>query len=477
MSTENLYDKLIEYSHSEAYPFHMPGHKRHILSMADPYRFDLTEIDGFDNLHDAADILLWERERVARLYGAEESHFMVNGSTGGLLSAIAGVCHRGDQILAARNCHTSVYHALELNGLRPVYIWPDLDETLGIYKGVRREQVEVFLEKYPDIRAVIFTSPTYEGLFSDVKGICEAAHKRGIPCIVDEAHGSHLRWLGFDDAVDCGADVVIQSLHKTMPALTQTALLHIQGNLVSKERIRKMLATYQTSSPSYVLMASMSLCMSWLENEGQAAFETYKKQTLQFRERLSGLKHLFLYSSEEDFDFGKFVIGTIRASLNGRQLYDRLRDEFKLQMEMVCAEHVLAMTTVGDSKEGLERLARALEQMDSELESHVSERTWSDEKSFEMHLRAPERMLEIDEAVDLATEEIPLAKAEGRMIGDYVYLYPPGIPLLVPGEVLGREQIEQIQYFERQGLDVHGGYIKESNDVKVILHHGEKCIR
>lgn len=476
MSTENLYNKLIEYSKSEAYPFHMPGHKRQILSMADPYGFDLTEIDGFDNLHDAENILLQEQKRAARLYGAEESHFMVNGSTGGLLSAISGVCHRGDRVLVARNCHTSVYHALELNGLRPVYIWPELDETLGIYKGLRCNQVEALLETYPDIRAVIFTSPTYEGLFSDVRGICKAAHAKGIPCIVDEAHGSHLRWLGFDDAMDCGADVVIQSLHKTMPALTQTALLHIQGNLVPKERIRKMLATYQTSSPSYVLMASMSLCMSWLENEGPATFEIYKKQTLQLRERLSGLKHIFLYSPEEDFDFGKLVIGTTHASLNGRQLYDRLRDEFKLQMEMVCAEHVLAMTTAGDSKEGLERLARALEQMDSELESNVSERIWFDEKSFEIRLWAPERMLEIDEAVDLAMEEIPLVQAEGRIIGDYVYLYPPGIPLLVPGEVLGSAQIDQIQYFERQGLDVHGGYIKENKDVKVILHHGEKCI-
>lgn len=148
-------------------------------------------------------------------------------------------------------------HGLELNGLRPVYLWPESDGKTGIYRGLTREQVEEALGKYSDIRAVIFTSPTYEGLLSDVRGICESAHQRGIPCIVDGAHGA-LSWAGLPDAVACGADVVVQSLHKTLPALTQTALLHINGSLVNRERIRKMLSVYQTSSPSYVLMASSS---------------------------------------------------------------------------------------------------------------------------------------------------------------------------------------------------------------------------
>ena len=221
MSETPLWDAVERFRKKKRSAFHMPGHKRRLLSMEDPYRFDLTEIDGFDNLHDSQEILLWEQERVARLYGTDESHMMVNGSTGGILSAITGVCRKGDRVLVARNCHKSVYHALEIWGLRPVYIWPELDEILGIYRGLSREQVEAFLEKYPDICAVIFTSPTYEGLFSDIKGICEAAHLRNVPCIVDEAHGAHLRWIGFEDAIDCGADVVIQSLHKTLPSFTQ----------------------------------------------------------------------------------------------------------------------------------------------------------------------------------------------------------------------------------------------------------------
>ena len=471
MHETNLYTKLIEYGKGAAYPFHMPGHKRQMMTMEDPYRFDLTEIDGFDNLHDAEDILQWEQERAARLYESSETHFMVYGSTGGILAAIDGVTKRGDRVLVARNCHKSVYHALELNGLRPGYLWPELNETLGIYKGLERQAVEAYLEQYPDIRAVILTSPTYEGLLSDVKGICEAAHERGIPCIVDEAHGAHLRWIGIDDAVSSGADVVIQSLHKTMPALTQTALLHVNGTIVDRERIRKMLAVYQTSSPSYVLMASISLCMSWLEREGKAAFAAYADRIRQFRERMADLKNLYIYQDEHVFDWGKLGISTDRTSIHGRQLYDWLRDDAKLQMEMVSAEYVLAMSTVGDSQEGLDRLEKALRKMDETLENRSEQK-----KILADRISAPKRQLENWETLYWQTECVPLEQAEGRCSSDYLYLYPPGIPILVPGEVFGREQIEQIQFFLSQGLDVHGGYIKESGDVKVILHHGEKGI-
>lgn len=482
MGKENLYHQLIEYSKGRAYPFHMPGHKRRMMAMEDPYRFDLTEIDGFDNLHDAGDILKWEQDRAAGLYGSEETHFMVNGSTGGILSAIAGVVHRGDRVLVARNCHKSVYHALEMNGLRPVYVWPEPDVDSGIYKGLTREAVESCLGKYSDVRAVIFTSPTYEGLLSDVKGICEAAHARDIPCIVDEAHGAHLRWIGIKDAVSCGADVVIQSLHKTMPALTQTALIHINGPLVSRERIRKMLSSYQTSSPSYVLMASISLCMEWLETEGKKDFQCYADQMHLFRERMTKLRYLYIYSEDREFDWGKLVISTLRAPINGRQLYDLLRDEYQLQAEMVSAEYVLAMSTVGDSEEGLNRLAEALEKIDVMLDSMIqcqteAGRTDGISRVCPEKISRPERRMEIDAACASDTEMISLDRAAGRTAGDYLYLYPPGIPILVPGEVMDAKQIEQIQYFLSQGLDVHGGYIKESGDVKVILHHGEECFR
>lgn len=472
MRDSELYTRLIEYSRSRAYPFHMPGHKRQMMVMEDPYRFDLTEIDGFDNLHEAENLLKRAQEQAALLYGSEESHFMVNGSTGGLLAAIGGVTHRGDRVLVARNCHTSVYHALELNGLRPVYLWPELDEGPGIYQGLTCRQVEEALEKYPDIRAVIFTSPTYEGLLSDVKGICEAAHQRKIPCIVDEAHGAHLRWIGLPDAVSSGADVVIQSLHKTMPALTQTALIHINGRLVNRERLRKMLATYQTSSPSYVLMASVSQCMSWLAQEGAEQFDLYRQEVWQLRERLKNMKHLYLYEPEGVFDWGKLVICTDRSDQTGRKLYDRLRKGFDLQMEMASARYVLAMTTVGDSPEGLQRLAQALEAIDGEAGQNGGSVQWPGVNKTGISQLVPERYMEMDAAAEQPTEEVALASAAGRVMGDYLYLYPPGVPILVPGEVIQMKHIENIQNYLSQGLEVHGGYLKESGNVKVILHHG-----
>lgn len=486
----NLYTKLIEYSRSEAYPFHMPGHKRQVMSMEDPYRFDLTEIDGFDNLHEAADVLKEEQERTAALYGSQESHFMVNGSTGGILSAIAGCLRRGDRVLVARNCHTSVYHGLELNGLCPVYLWPRMDRGPGIYQGLTREQAERAFEKYPDIRAVIFTSPTYEGILSDVKGICEAAHRRGIPCIVDEAHGAHLRWTGLPDGVSCGADVVIQSLHKTMPALTQTALIHINGELVNRERIRRMLAVYQTSSPSYILMASISQCMTWLGQEGAERFDCFKRRVEVFRKRMAHMKHLYLYEPEGIFDTGKLVIcvdktrSAVKAGkadkidFTGRELYDRLRQEFGLQMEMASARYVLAMATVGDSPEGLERLAKSLERIDAGLDGPaVGEKRPENSANEDLvsQLTAPEmpkQRMTPAEALNQPTIEVPLTGAGGCVMGDYLYLYPPGVPILVPGEVIQMKQIEQIEDYLRQGLEVHGGYSKEEGNVKVILRHG-----
>lgn len=476
---KNLYEKLIEYSRTSAYPFHMPGHKRQMMFMENPYRFDLTEIDGFDNLHEAGGILKEEQERAARLYGSEETHFVVNGSTGGILSAIGGVLQRGDRVLVARNCHTSVYHGLELNGLCPVYVWPELDGQTGIYQGLTRGQIEKELEKYSDIRAVIFTSPTYEGLLSDVKGICEAAHQRGIPCIVDGAHGAHFPWVGLPDAVACGADVVIQSLHKTLPALTQTALIHINGGLVNRERIRKMLSGYQTSSPSYVLMASISQCMTWLEQEGPEQFERYKRQAGELRKRLANMKQLYLYEPKADFDWGKLVICS--RNVSGREVYDCLREAYGLQMEMASAGYVLAMTTVGDSPEGFARLAEALEAIDFELQRPGAEakrrgamkiRVVRENRTAPEVLAMPERCMEIDRAVIRPTEEVPLEEAAGRVMGDYLYLYPPGVPMLVPGEVIQMKHIEQVKNYLNQGLEVHGGYSKESGNVKVILHHG-----
>ena len=237
---ERLYDKLKAYSESDFYAFHMPGHKRNkaLLGIELPYDLDITEIDGFDDLHHADGILKEEQERAARVFGAEESHFLVNGSTAGILSAVMGCTHRGDKILVARHCHKSIYHAIYMNGLVPRYVYPEFDISMHMNGEISKEDVAKALAAEPDIKAVVIVSPNYDGVVSDVKGIAEVAHSYRIPLIVDEAHGPH---FGFHPAFpgranDLGADVVINSLHKTLPSLTQTAILHINGKTCKPQK-------------------------------------------------------------------------------------------------------------------------------------------------------------------------------------------------------------------------------------------------
>ena len=255
---EHLLEKLEEYSQSDYYPLHMPGHKRNISHFGDPFRLDITEIDGFDNLHHAEGVLLEAQQRAAALYGAEESFYLINGSTCGILAAISACTKRGGRILMGRNCHKAAYHGVFLNGLKAAYLYPETDFVRGINGAVTPETVRKALrEQHPE--AVFLTSPTYDGVVSDIRSIAEIVHKAGAILIVDEAHGAHFAMSPYfpESALSCGADLVINSLHKTMPSLTQTALLHVQGKRVDRERLKMYLGIYQSSSPSYVLMAGM----------------------------------------------------------------------------------------------------------------------------------------------------------------------------------------------------------------------------
>lgn len=276
----DLYKNLIEYSNSDYYPFHMPGHKRNIEDGVSPFSYDITEIDGFDNLHNPQGILKIAMEEAADFYGTDKTYYLVNGSTCGLLSAICGVTSRGDKILVARNCHKAVYNAIYLNELTPVYINPEYIEMYGINGGISPEAVQYGLAENPDIKAVIITSPTYEGVVSDVQRIAEIVHKKGIPLIVDEAHGAHfgLHKCFPQSAVKLGADIVIQSVHKTLPSLTQTALLHIRSDIVNVSEVERFLHIYQSSSPSYVLMSSIDECINKLKSDGLFLFEPYVKR-------------------------------------------------------------------------------------------------------------------------------------------------------------------------------------------------------
>lgn len=459
-----LYRQLNEYSQTDHYPFHMPGHKRQKDSgaLADIYRLDITEIDGFDNLHDATGILKDAQERAACLYGAEETHFLVNGSTGGLLSAIAAVACQGKLLLMARNCHKAVYHAAYLNHMPVRYLYPEPVTEYDLAgriepETVRRKIMLILRERnlHPErasavIAGIVVTSPTYDGICSDIRAIAQIAHTYGIPLIVDEAHGAH---LGFhqafpENAVRSGADLVIQSTHKTLPAPTQTALLHCNGTLIDRERLRRYLAIYQTSSPSYLLMAGIEEALRILKDEGAKRLECLYTMRCLMEDALKECHYIRLCPDTEP---SKLVISVKNTTMTGRQLSDCLRENYHLQLEMASGTYVLAMLSMMDTEDGIRRLTDALKEIDRTLSAKEAPdfMMWNKDSR-------PERVYPLHEAFMQKGRRINWKDAAGEVTADFVNLYPPGIPVLVPGERIGQATVLLVEEYLRQGYPVCG---------------------
>jgi arginine/lysine/ornithine decarboxylase len=499
--TDYLLDKLMEYGASDAYPLHMPGHKRQMRYFADPYAIDITEIEGFDNLHHAEGILLAAQLRAAQLYGSEETHYLINGSTGGILAAVAAAVPRGGRILMARNCHKAAYHAALLNGLQVTYLYPEMDMLRRINSAIRPEEVERVLREQPEIRAVLLTSPTYDGIASDVRRIGEIVHRAGCILIVDEAHGAHfVMHPAFpESAVACGADLVINSLHKTMPSLTQTALLHVNGPLVDRKKLCRYLGIYQTSSPSYVLMAGMDACIRQMQEQGMALFDEFYRRLEAMRTRLETMQVLHLVNGRErelyawGFDPSKVLISTEASQMDGPELAAVLREHYGLEVEMAAERYVTAIMTVCDSQEGFDRLERALLETDRYLagtepsgdhaiESERNRRTSVVPDPGSSHASAlPESgsshapilprntaVMSMSEAEDCPMESVPLSESMGRIAGEFVYLYPPGIPLLVPGEQIPQELPGILERYRQMGLKLQGMEDYSGSTIRVL---------
>lgn len=507
-----IMERLIEYTGSDAYPFHMPGHKRQEIpdgipgGFPNPYGIDITEIDGFDNLHHAEGILKDAMDEAATIYGADRSWFLVNGSTCGILSAVCGVTQNGGKLLTARNCHKAVYHAIYLNRLRAEYLYPEEIVEFGINGGIRAEDVRKALEKdamrcagksgdmrgkRTKIQAVLITSPTYEGVVSDIRAIADVAHEYGIPLIVDEAHGAHLEYADRchsfpKSALECGADIVIQSLHKTLPCFTQTAILHIKGDRVDQDRVARYLSMFQTSSPSYLFMAGIQRCIRYMDSTGRDGMIRYEERLKWFMEQMKGLQVLEVltrdicgkYRAVAGWDPSKIVVSTMRAKdFHGEELAEMLRKNYHLEMEMTAPEYVIAMTSVLDTDEGFERLTKALLEIDEELlkaeerrrktvsetgdqkENTVRERAEKNCKASETlqsRILRPNETMSICEAMDANTGRTALQNTVGKVSAEFIYLYPPGIPIIAPGEVFTREIVEMIEAYKKAGLLVQG---------------------
>lgn len=455
----DLLEHLQKLQSSDEYPFHMPGHKRNFGAdfMDNPYGIDITELEGYDNLYEADGILQDAMKRAAKVCGAEETFFLVNGSTAGLLSAITGVTDPGDRILVARNCHKAVFHAMELRQLQAVYLHPEYIENWDLLGSIRAEEVSHKLKEYPDIKAAVITSPTYDGIVSPVKEITEICHKAGIPLIVDEAHGAH---FPHDDrfpesAIQSGADVVIQSMHKTLPSFTQTALIHMKKGYADVDRIREYIGFYQTSSPSYLFMAGMDRCMGMIEQKGSSLWDEFFRLREEFSNRTKSLSHIRIYEENEP---GKVVISVKNTTMTGRQLQQILLQQYHLQMEMTAETYVVGILTLCDTEEGFARLAEALIEIDRTLDTGTDPAQSSEmvKNFFQEALRTEDVVYSLSEIRKKRKETIPFEEAEGRIVADYVNLYPPGIPLLIPGERITKDHISLIQGYLAKNMHVQG---------------------
>lgn len=452
-----LYDTLEEYSKSGIYPFHMPGHKRNrAMTLPLSVTHDMTEVDGLDDLHCADGILKEAMDNAAEFFGADRTFFLVNGSTCGILASLAACTKRGDTIICARNCHKSVYNGISLLGLKPQFIIPNtIAEPFSCYGSVNPTKVEQLLTKHPNTAAVIITSPTYEGIISDIKAISDICRRFGVVLIVDEAHGAHLGLFdGFPDgAVKCGADIVIQSTHKTLGAVTQSALLHVCGNLASGDKIAQKLAVFETSSPSYLIAESIDSTINILQNNGKELFSDYIKRLDNFSVKAKELKNIdiLLYGNNSasdsifDFDRSKLIISAVRKGYSGAQLSDILLNKYKIQIEMSSLNYIVAMTSYCDTDDGFMRLITALCEIDSGENGSFRPKTAAMPKSYT-------RAIEIYEAEELSKTKIRSEQAEGRICGEFIFAYPPGIPLAVPGEVITSELINVTAALKSAGV-------------------------
>jgi len=471
-----LIDKLIELNNSNPVSFHMPGHKRKKKYIPyDLLSFDFTEIEGLDNLCNPKGIIRESQRLCAELFGADSSFYLVNGSTSGLLAAVTALCGPEDKILMARNCHKSVYNAVILSGTVPVYIYPEIT-FFGAAGTISPSSVKEALDKNNDIKAAVVTNPTYEGLCSDILAISNILHEKNIPLIVDEAHGAH---FNFSDkfpqtALSLGADIVIQSFHKTLPALTQTAVLHLKSKIVDKNRLAYAVSMYTSSSPSYIFMALLDNCQNILSRKADELFENYTGYLEKFYSNTRNLKNIYIPSkfdilrktSAFDADFGKIICLINNKSVFNVENY--LKKYYNIIVEMKGLNYLLFMTSFCDEQKDFETLENAIKQIDSclSLKFPIPENI---NKSPVYPICAISPL----KAFHAEYKKIPFEKSAGFILAEFLTPYPPGIPVAVPGEIITSEIIELVLKYKNSGIEISGCENKNVDFINVIVQNGK----
>ncbi|MGL4796623.1 MAG: aminotransferase class I/II-fold pyridoxal phosphate-dependent enzyme [Paraclostridium sp.] len=441
----------------EIISFHMPGHKKgHIYEelgykniISDIFKLDTTEIPGTDNLHLPQDSIKESLEIARKAFKSDNTYYLVNGSTCGIEAAIMAVTNPKDKLIINRDCHQSAINACILADVDPVYINPVINKFSNLAEGVTYENAKKAIDNNLDAKAIFVTYPTYFGNTFNLEKVCEYAHSKGMIVIVDEAHGAH---LGLSEilpqtAISQGADIVIQSTHKTLPAFTQASMLHVQGSLVNKNRLSTMLRITQSSSPSYILMVSLEIALDIYINNGKKLMENLIANINEFKKELINLKYIKI---DEANDITKIFINTKKMGITGYEIEDILRNVYKIQVELSNYYGVLLIATIGNMKSEFEKLKKALYEIEDRYYNA------NELEDIKYPLNIPKKEFTPRQAFYTNTKSVKIDDSIGMICGEYIIPYPPGISLISPGEVITQEIIDYVLYCKQKGMNVNG---------------------
>ncbi|UOF91787.1 aminotransferase class I/II-fold pyridoxal phosphate-dependent enzyme [Fodinisporobacter ferrooxydans] len=480
-----LLEAIIRHVQKRPVPFHVPGHKmgRGVVSefgnwLDAALKLDITELPGLDDLHAPSDSILTAQELAAAAFGAEQTFFLVNGSTSGNYAMILSTCKPGDRLIVARNFHKSVIQACTLGNIHPVYMDLPIDKDIQSAGPVPVESVEMAIQKYPDAKAVLITSPTYQGIYSPIREIAEIVHRAGMILLVDEAHGAHLHFhpqLHKYAALVQGADLVVQSTHKMLGSLTQTAMLHVNGKGVDLQRLAKYVSFSQTSSPSYLLLASLDAARYVMAMEGERLLSRGMAQLQDFHAAAKRWKWIQLVPRKEDRDPFKLIFRLKRGTPAFAEEW--LRTNHGIFFEMATPDHLLAVASYADTKGMMEKLLRALDALDQWLDRFdvaTADMSHSSDDAFLLPFQpsVKEPVLGLREVEDSNWEWVNIERSCGRIAYHFVAPYPPGIPIICPGERIESHMIKKILSCIQQRGNVQG--LGGSNKTQIAVCIEEK---
>ncbi|MBR8658066.1 MULTISPECIES: aminotransferase class I/II-fold pyridoxal phosphate-dependent enzyme [Bacillales] len=475
-----LFSGLVEHARKNPIQFHIPGHKKG-MGMHPAFRefigenalsIDLINIAPLDDLHHPKAMIKEAQELAAEAFGADHTFFSVQGTSGAIMAMIMATCKPGDKIIVPRNVHKSVMSAVIFAGAVPVFIHPAMDERLGISHGITVKAVQKALQTHPDAAALLVINPTYYGIAGDLREIVRIAHQYGIPVLVDEAHGVHIHF--HEDlpisAMQAGADMAATSVHKLGGSLTQTSILNVREGLVDIDRVKTVMSMLTTTSTSYILLASLDMARQHLVLNGRAMMDEAIRLADKARKMINEIPRIYCIGREilgkpatYAMDPTKLLIHVRDLGITGWEVENWLRDKYNIEVELSDLYNVLCLITPGDTDETIEVLVNALRELAVEF-AHVQ----AEEKPAIVLPRIPVLSMTPRDAFYAETEVIPLAEAEGRVITEFIMVYPPGIPIFLPGEVITADNIAYIQENIRVGLPVQGPEDETLRTVKVV---------